>query len=144
MGRRFVAGLGALVGAAIAGAWIFLNGSDPQPKQSVSGVRVLADVSVPSVLSPEAQIGEKAFNSRCIACHGPNGAGIDGAGPPLVHKIYEPSHHGDESFQRAVALGVRSHHWTFGDMQPQDGFSREDVGHIITYIRELQRHNGIN
>ncbi|WP_233133111.1 c-type cytochrome [Actibacterium pelagium] len=139
-----MAGLGALAGAAVLGVWILLT-DDGKPDDAVaSGPVVLANVAVPASLSANAQIGEKAFNSRCIACHGPNASGIDGAGPPLIHKIYEPSHHGDESFQRAVAVGVRSHHWRFGDMQPQDGFSRADVTYIIAYIRELQRHNGIN
>ncbi|MFZ8875205.1 MAG: cytochrome c, partial [Paracoccaceae bacterium] len=61
----------------------------------------------------------------------------------LVHKIYEPSHHGDQSFQMAVAMGVRSHHWKFGNMPAIEGLSREDVFQITQYVRELQRANGI-
>ena len=70
--------------------------------------------------------------------------GQDGVAPPLVHKIYEPSHHGDESFQRAVAIGVRAHHWKFGTMPAIEGLTRADVKVITAYVRELQRHNGIN
>jgi hypothetical protein len=73
-----------------------------------------------------------------------NAAGQDGVAPPLVHIIYEPSHHGDESFQRAVAMGVRGHHWPFGDMPPVGGITRADVKMITFYIRELQLANGIN
>ena len=51
-----------------------------------------------------AQSGKRGFEAKCAACHGVNAAGQDGVAPPLVHKIYEPSHHGDESFQRAVSL----------------------------------------
>ena len=58
-------------------------------------------------LSQNAQIGQLGFEAKCAACHGLNAAGQDGVAPPLVHIIYEPSHHGDEAFQRAASLGVR-------------------------------------
>jgi len=92
----------------------------------------------------QAKIGQVGFNAKCAACHGVNAAGKDGVAPPLVHKIYEPSHHGDESFQRAAALGVRAHHWPFGNMPAVEGVTRGDVKMITAYIRELQRANGIN
>jgi mono/diheme cytochrome c family protein len=105
---------------------------------------VLADVLLPESLSQNAQIGQLGFEAKCAACHGLNAAGQDGVAPPLVHIIYEPSHHGDEAFQRAAAMGVRGHHWPFGDMPPVEGVTRGDVTMIIAYIRELQRANGIN
>lgn len=107
-------------------------------------VGVLADVLFPETLSQNAQIGQRAYEAKCVACHGVNAAGQNGVAPPLVHVIYEPSHHGDEAFQRAAALGVRAHHWRFGDMPAVEGVTRGDVTMIIAYIRELQRANGIN
>lgn len=104
----------------------------------------LVDVLVPDALSENGQIGKLAFDATCAACHGENAAGQDGVAPPLVHIIYEPNHHGDESFQRAAAMGVRAHHWRFGDMPAVEGVTRGDVTMIIAYIRELQRANGIN
>tara|TARA_R110000751_G_scaffold64680_2_gene132769 strand:+ start:1038 stop:1472 length:435 start_codon:yes stop_codon:yes gene_type:complete len=104
----------------------------------------LADVILPDTLSQNAQIGQRAYEVNCAACHGANAAGQEGVAPPLVHKIYEPGHHGDESFQRAAAMGVQAHHWRFGDMPPVEGITRADVSFIIAYIRELQRANGIN
>jgi hypothetical protein len=62
----------------------------------------------------------------------------------LVHIIYEPSHHGDESFQRAAAMGVQGHHWSFGNMPPVEGIASADVTMIVAYVRELQRANGID
>jgi mono/diheme cytochrome c family protein len=104
----------------------------------------MADVAVPDTLTQNAQIGKRAFEANCASCHGTNAAGREGVAPPLVHKIYEPSHHADESFQRAVASGVRAHHWPFGDMRAVEGLTRGEVTLITTYIRELQRANGIN
>jgi hypothetical protein len=61
----------------------------------------------------------------------------------LVHEIYEPGHHSDESFQMAVAQGVRAHHWNFGDMPPVGGLDRGEVADIIAWVREQQRAAGI-
>ena len=105
--------------------------------------RPIVSVDVPAALSVQAQLGQKTYEANCASCHGGNGAGQDGVAPPLVHIIYEPGHHGDESFQRAVAQGVRAHHWPFGDMPPVDGLTRDDVADVVAYIRELQRANGI-
>lgn len=104
---------------------------------------LLADVLLPKTLSPNAQIGQRAFEAKCASCHGVNAAGQDSVAPPLIHIIYEPSHHNDEAFYRAVAMGVRGHHWPFGDMPPVEGVTRAEVTMIVTYIRELQRANGI-
>lgn len=91
---------------------------------------------------PEYQKGEAKFNANCAACHGERGRGTD-QGPPLVHKIYEPNHHGDAAFFIAAAKGVRAHHWKFGDMPKIDGVKREDVEQIVLYVRWLQRQAGI-
>ncbi len=60
-----------------------------------------------------------------------------------IHKIYEPSHHGDYAFQMAVTNGVQSHHWPFGNMPPVEGLTQGDVKNIVSYARALQRANGI-
>jgi len=103
----------------------------------------IVSIELPDELSKVAQIGKLAFQSNCVACHGENAVGQKSVAPPLIHKIYEPSHHGDESFQRAVAVGVRAHHWKFGNMPAIEGLTRGDVKAIIAYVRELQEANGI-
>jgi len=90
----------------------------------------------------DLQQGEATFKANCAKCHGDRGVGT-AQGPPLVHKIYEPNHHGDPAFQRAAANGVRAHHWQFGDMPKIDGVTPDDVDQIIKYIRWLQRQAGI-
>jgi cytochrome c len=95
-------------------------------------------VNVPA----ELEQGEAKFNANCARCHGVRASGTAN-GPPLVHKIYEPSHHGDAAFQRAAAQGVRAHHWNFGDMPKIDGVTPADMDWIIKYIRWLQRQAGI-
>ena len=86
--------------------------------------------------------GEQKFNANCSRCHGMSGVGTT-QGPPLVHKVYEPNHHGDVAFQRAVTNGVKAHHWQFGDMPKLDPVTPEDVDQIVKYVRWLQKQAGI-
>lgn len=90
----------------------------------------------------EFQAGETTFNANCAACHGKQAVGTD-HGPPLVHKVYEPNHHGDQAFQYAAANGVRSHHWQFGNMPKIESVTPGDVDQIVKYVRWLQRQAGI-
>ena len=115
--------------------------SDAVGFQSVTAI---VAISLPNTLSENATLGKTLFDQKCAACHGANAVGQLEVAPPLVHLIYEPSHHGDEAFQRAVANGVRGHHWPFGGMPPIKGLTRADVAMITAYIRELQQYNGIN
>ena len=103
----------------------------------------IESVLVPDQISEQGLLGKNIFEHKCQACHGINAAGRHEIGPPLVHKIYEPSHHSDQSFYRAVALGVKAHHWPFGNMAAVGGLTQGDVKAIISYVRELQRENGI-
>jgi len=104
--------------------------------------RTIVDVTVPK-LSAAALDGQALFAQNCAACHGPNGSGSD-KGPPLIHDIYNPGHHSDISFHRAVQYGTQQHHWSFGNMPPQPQVTKEQVDKILRYIRELQAANGIH
>ena len=118
--------------------------SNEAPAQAVPAEGdAMVEVSLPAKLSDRASLGKQAFDAVCADCHGENAAGRMGFGPPLVHRIYEPSHHGDATFQMAAAKGVRAHHWRFGNMPPQPQVTPGDVRAIIDYVRTLQRANGI-
>ena len=128
--------------ALVAVAVMWWTSDRNGPASGVSG-GALAVVTVPE-LSAGAEAGKAVYDAKCANCHGTNAAGVDGKGPPLVHKIYEPGHHGDFAFVRAVTQGARQHHWTFGDMEPVKGVSEADTNRILVYVRELQRANGID
>ena len=139
----------ALALAAFLGLGFWWSGSDDNSTPDAANVSdspgsAMVDVTVPDTLSANAEIGRVAFEAKCAVCHGANAAGQDGVAPPLVHKIYEPSHHGDAAFLLAAKNGVRAHHWRFGNMPPVEGVTDGDVKMIIAYVRALQRANGIN
>ncbi len=86
--------------------------------------------------------GAELYQANCAECHGVDLMGTD-TGPPFLNLIYAPNHHGDESFQRAVAGGVIAHHWGYGNMEPVAGLTRADVGSIIEFVRSEQEAAGI-
>jgi mono/diheme cytochrome c family protein len=96
----------------------------------------------PETFEPDAATGSSLFAAHCAVCHGPEALGTE-QGPPLIHRIYEPSHHSNLAFYRAIALGVHQHHWEFGDMPPVPGVSGEDAAYIISWIRQQQQLAGI-
>ena len=116
---------------------------EPEMIESNAG-GAMVKITLPETLTANADLGKRIFDVKCAACHGANAVGQNGVAPPLIHKIYEPSHHGDFAFIRAAQNGVRAHHWGFGNMPPIDGVTDSDIKMVTTYIRELQRANGIN
>jgi mono/diheme cytochrome c family protein len=95
-----------------------------------------------SKVPPALAKGEALFTANCSVCHGIGARGTK-QGPPFLDKIYEPNHHADSAFYRAAELGVRAHHWKFGDMPKIPGVTRDDLTQIIAYIRWLQKQAGI-
>ena len=101
----------------------------------------------PFHLPPEGFVADKnrgaeLFRQNCSKCHGRAGSGSSN-GPPLIHETYNSSHHADLAFHLAVKNGVRRHHWQFGDMPAQPHVSPEATGHIVAYVRSVQRRAGI-
>jgi mono/diheme cytochrome c family protein len=86
--------------------------------------------------------GERRYDRTCRPCHGPLATGGE-AGPPLVHRIYEPGHHSDAAFRLAVIRGVRAHHWTFGNMPPIPEMDTTEIDEVTAYVRWLQQQAGI-
>ena len=131
---KYAVRTGVAVGAGIA-LWQAFGPGSGSRGQAVA-------VSVPA-LSPQASDGQVAFDANCAACHGASAAGSD-RGPPLVHDIYNPGHHGDNAFFVAAQRGVPAHHWRFGNMPPQPQVSDSEIQAIVQYVRELQLANGIS
>ncbi len=83
--------------------------------------------------------GWDKYDKMCAQCHGKWADGTD-KGPPLIHSYYVPSHHSDQSFQRAILQGVKMHHWKFGDMPPVPGATASDAVNITQFLRWLQQY----
>ncbi len=87
-------------------------------------------------------LGVRLYNQQCSICHGVDAQGSS-RGPSLLHQGYRPGHHADLAFYQAIRNGVKQHHWSFGDMPPQTQLNTEQAGHIVAYLRSLQRAAGV-
>jgi len=96
---------------------------------TVAPAAVAADAPDPKV-PPALAKGEALFNTNCSVCHGVGARGTP-QGPPFLDKVYEPNHHADTAFYRAAEMGVRAHHWKFGDMPKIPGVTRDDLASSI-------------
>jgi len=144
--------IAAGVGALAVGAFFWSASAPPDTAVPVvSAAMHGADAAAPapeesSIIVPQfsqvALTGEQFFGQFCSACHGTNAAGTD-QGPPLVHPLYVPGHHGDSAIMSAAFNGVTAHHWRFGNMPPVPGIEEEHIRWITKYLRELQVANGI-
>ncbi|KNG95399.1 c-type cytochrome [Pseudaestuariivita atlantica] len=144
VGLALVAGIGAF-GYQLLVPPEQVGHSMEQPDMSgVEDGGAIAQITVPASLSENAQLGKMIFEANCAQCHGTNAVGQKGVAPPLVHKIYEPSHHSDMAFVIAAKNGVRAHHWKFGNMPRIEGVTDADAKYVAMYVRELQRANGID
>lgn len=93
-------------------------------------------------ITRKGMAGKPVYERSCASCHGAAGQGSK-QGPPLVHKTYNPGHHADEAFRRAIRSGVKQHHWYFGDMPERPEVTDTEIPKIVRYVRELQEANGI-
>lgn len=139
--RRWILPVGVLL-AILGLSGLYLRPGAEVAVPAPAAARALAEVSRPE-LAGEAEMGARAFTAFCASCHGETAGGLAGKGPPLIHRIYEPGHHGDGAIMAAVRNGSRAHHWPFGDMPPVEGITDAEIGSIIAFIRAVQKANGI-
>lgn len=100
------------------------------------------DVSVnPVVDLPVDADGAAIYQARCASCHGDDLRGTD-KGPSQLSIVYEPSHHGDDSYRSAIRKGAPQHHWSFGDMPAVEDITDAQIELVITYVRDEQQRLG--
>lgn len=97
--------------------------------------------AAPSADDDRVAAGAAAYASHCAECHGADLRGTD-AGPSFLSVVYEPGHHPDEAFRQAPRIGVRAHHWEFGDMPPVRDVTDDELEAIIAFVRASQEREG--
>lgn len=123
--------------STLASAFLLLTivlsacGSDSPVAAPVDGLVPLAD---------EAD-GATIYQARCASCHGEDLRGTE-SGPSQLSIVYEPNHHGDDSYRSAIRIGVPQHHWNFGNMPPIEAITDDQIERVITYIRSQQQELG--
>ena len=94
-----------------------------------------------SVSSVSVERGLVVFAAECAGCHGRRAKGTE-RGPNLIHPDYGPRVRSDAQFRRAVREGMPARRG-YGAMPPAPGVSKHRLERMITFLREIQRANGI-
>ena len=111
---------------------------------SIGMLLLMPVISAPLLASEDIEIpfhlakGQMLYEKYCSSCHALQLDGTD-KGPPLIHPLYKPSHHGDKSLYRAALQGTRQHHWEFGDMSPLEGITPKKMDSLVPYVRYYQQ-----
>ncbi|MFQ3316588.1 MAG: mono/diheme cytochrome c family protein [Candidatus Poriferisodalaceae bacterium] len=87
--------------------------------------------------------GATVYQARCASCHGSDLRGSDN-GPSQLSIVYEPGHHGDDSYRSAIRNGVGQHHWAFGNMPAVPDITDEQIERVIIFIRTQQDELGFD
>jgi len=132
--------VGGIVAAVVL--LVLAGGGDPNASSlPVDPMTGLSEFNIPVQDPALVAEGEVLYQASCATCHASNLEGT-AVGPSHLSVIYNPEHHSDEGFRRAVLGGVQAHHWGFGDMPAITGLTDDDLVKIIAYIRENQRIKG--
>ena len=99
------------------------------------------DTAPTNAAGSQVERGAEVYAESCASCHGADLRGTD-KGPAHLSIVYEPNHHTDDSFRSAIANGAPQHHWNFGDMEPVEGLTDDDVEAVIAYVRAEQERQG--
>ena len=101
------------------------------------------EVAEAAVSTGDPARGEELYNQTCIACHGPEGVGVEGLGKNLAESGFVHDQ-GDQALLEFVKTGrpISDPLNTTGiDMPPKGGnpaLSDEQILDIIAYLRTLQ------
>ena len=94
------------------------------------------------VASGDAANGEALYNGSCIACHGPNGQGIEGLGKPWVGSDFINSRTDAEMLAFLIEGRASDHpdNTTGIAMMPRGGnpsLTDADLLNLVAYMRTL-------
>lgn len=112
-----------------------------------SGLDALDEGTTAPTSSQLVQQGGVAFAEECAGCHGRLGWGTQ-RGPNLIHPDYGPRVLSDTQIRRAVREGVPARQGVgnrggYIDMPPASNLSERRLNRMVTFLREIQRMNGI-
>ena len=115
------------------------GGGDDQPADKPAA----AQPTEPPQTAGDATKGKELYATTCVACHGPNGEGVQGLGKPFADSEFLKGQNDDELFafiKKGRPPGDPDN-TTGVDMPPKGGnpaLSDDDLRDIIAFLRTLQ------
>jgi disulfide bond formation protein DsbB len=116
----------------------------PSERVAVESTSTTAASAAPGggeVAAGDSAGGEAIYGSTCVACHGPDAAGIPGLGLPLVDSEFVQSM-SDAELIAFIETGRPASDGTTGVAMPPKGgnpsLTDQDIADVVAFLRTLQ------
>lgn len=102
------------------------------------GIMTLGVVAcLPAAVAGDATAGKSIYESKCMICHGRDGASATGYAKALA---LEPAQLGSDRVQKKSDADIRKVILEgSGKMKPVKGLSDLDIANVIAYVRTLAK-----
>lgn len=100
--------------------------------------RLIAAPAEGMVPVSDAVRGRDLFTSACIACHGPQGTGVEGLGKNLVQSDFVAGRTDEELWQFLVTGRPNARPMPMPPKGGRDDLTDDDLRHIVAFVRGLQ------
>lgn len=82
------------------------------------------------------KVGEAVYKANCLACHGVEGKGVEGAFPPLAESDYLNADHtrGIKAILKGVQGEITVNGKKYNSVMPALSLKDEDAANVLTYI----------
>lgn len=84
----------------------------------------------------QIKLGKAVYNANCMACHGAEGKGVEGAFPPLAESDYlkaDPKR-GIHAVLKGVSGKITVNGKEYNSVMPSVALNDEDTANVVTYI----------
>lgn len=127
------------------GAWLIYRDWREQEDARLAAIwaaqayeRLVAAPAQGMVAVSDAVHGRDLFMSICIACHGPQGTGVEGLGKNLVESDFVAGRTDDEFRQFLVTGRPNARPVGMPPKGGRDDLTDDDLRHIVAFVRGLQ------
>ncbi|MBF0804799.1 nitrite reductase, copper-containing [Neisseria sp. 19428wB4_WF04] len=114
------------------------------PLTAEEEAKVKAGPSKASNKEDQIKLGKAVFNANCMACHGAEGKGVEGAFPPLANSDYlkaDPKR-GIHAILKGLSGKITVNGKEYNSVMPAVALNDEDTANVLTYILNSFNNGG--
>ena len=98
--------------------------------------KVAAGPATASSKEDRIKLGETVYKANCLACHGVEGKGVEGAFPPLAESDYLNADYkrGIQAVVKGLSGEITVNGKKFNSVMPAVALNDEDAANVLTFV----------